>query len=62
MFNLTEMTQEEATAYQWAKAQNYQSVAAQYAKTLANYIERADAVDPLENMTPEEIGEMIAGM
>lgn len=34
------MTEEENQAYKWATSQEFQSVAARYAKVLARYIER----------------------
>ena len=37
------MDKDTQTAYEWAKNQNYQSVAARYAKTLANDIDRLTA-------------------
>lgn len=36
------MTEDEYKAYQWALNQNYQSVAARYAKILAKYIQKTD--------------------
>ena len=52
------MNEEEKLAYEWAKKQNYQSVAAQYARILVDYI---DHVSNLLEQAAEEI-ENINGM
>ena len=46
------MNEEEKLAYEWAKKQNYQSVAAQYARILVTYI---DYVSNLLEQAAEEI-------
>ena len=46
------MTAEQQKAYEWAKNQNYTSVAAQYAKLLANYI--TDCCTVPENKPEQE--------
>ena len=40
-----EMTVEEKQAYEWALKQDFNSVAARYARSLANYIQRIGAVE-----------------
>lgn len=37
------MTKEEEHAYNWAREQQFQSVAARYARVLAGYIQRCNA-------------------
>lgn len=46
------MNKEEKIAFEWAKKQNYQSVAARYARILADYI---DHVNGLLESAAEEI-------
>ena len=53
------MNEEEKLAYEWAKKQNYQSVAAQYAKILTGYIDHVNilleqAAEEIENMNGME--------
>lgn len=48
----TRMNKEEKIAFEWAKKQNYQSVAARYARILADYI---DHVNGLLESAAEEI-------
>ena len=49
------MNEEEKLAYEWAKNQKYQSVAAQYAKILSDYIDHTrdlleQAAEEIENV------------
>jgi len=46
------MTKEEEHAYNWAREQQFQSVAARYARALARYIERCrlQAVEPAQSV------------
>ena len=49
------MNEEEKIAFEWAKNQNYQSVAARHAKILADYIDHVNsllesAVEDIENI------------
>lgn len=61
------MPAEQKKAYEWAKNQNYSSVAAQYAKVLADYITDCTAPEnkPLTNgdrirsMSNEELAEFL---
>lgn len=48
----SKVNEEEKLAYEWAKKQNYQSVAAQYARILVTYI---DYVNNLLEQAAEEI-------
>ena len=50
------MNQEQRQAYEWAKNQDYQSVAARYAKILAGLIDEMNP--PNEPLTIEELREM----
>lgn len=50
------MNQEQRQAYEWAKSQNYQSVAARYAKILAGLIDEMNP--PNEPLTLEQLREM----
>ena len=50
------MNQEQRQAYEWAKNQNYQSVAARYAKILAGLVD--EMTPPNEALTLEELREM----
>lgn len=45
------MNQEQRQAYEWAKSQNYQSVAARYAKVLAGLVD--EMTPPNEPLTCE---------
>lgn len=53
------MNKEEKLAYEWAKNQNYQSVAARYAKILVAYIDHSknlleQAAEEIENIYGQE--------
>lgn len=53
------MNEDEKIAYEWAKNQNYQSVAAQYANILVGYIDYANslleqAAEEIENVYGQE--------
>lgn len=53
------MNEEEKLAYDWAKNQNYQSVAARYAKILVDYIDHSknlleQAAEEIENIYGQE--------
>lgn len=53
------MNEEEKQAYEWAKNQNYQSVAAKYARILIDYIDHANGLleqsaEEIENMYGKE--------
>ena len=50
------MNQEQRQAYEWAKNQNYQSVAARYAKILAGLVD--EITPPNEPLTIEQLREM----
>lgn len=50
------MNQEQRQAYEWAKNQNYQSVAARYAKILAGLVD--EITPPNEALTLEQLREM----
>ena len=50
------MNQEQRQAYEWAKSQNYQSVAARYAKVLAGLVD--EMTPPNEPLTLDELREM----
>lgn len=50
------MNQEQRQAYEWAKSQNYQSVAARYAKVLAGLVD--EMTPPNEPLTIEQLREM----
>lgn len=47
------MNQEQRQAYEWAKSQNYQSVAARYAKVLAGLVDEMTL--PNEPLTPCDV-------
>ena len=54
-----QMNEEEKLAYEWAKNQKYQSVAAQYAKILSDYIDHTrdlleQAAEEIENVYGKE--------
>ena len=53
------MNQEQRQAYEWAKNQDYQSVAARYAKILAGLIDEMNP--PNEPLTLEQLREMDGG-
>lgn len=53
------MNDEEKQSYEWAKNQSYQSVAARYAKILADYIDHVNgllesAIEEIENVYGQE--------
>ena len=53
------MNEEEKLAYEWAKNQNYQSVAARYSKILSDYIDHSSdlleqAAEEIENIYGRE--------
>lgn len=50
------MNQEQRQAYEWAKNQDYQSVAARYAKILAGLVD--EIATPNEPLTLEQLREM----
>ena len=50
------MNQEQRQAYEWAKNQNYQSVAARYAKILAELVD--EITPPNEPLTLEQLRKM----
>lgn len=50
------MNQEQRQAYEWAKNQNYQSVAARYAKILAGLVD--EIAPPNEPLSIEQLREM----
>ena len=50
------MNQEQRQAYEWAKNQNYQSVAARYAKVLAGLVD--EMTPPDEPLSIEQLREM----
>lgn len=50
------MNQEQRQAYEWAKKQNYPSVAARYSKILAGLVD--EITQPNEPLTLEELREM----
>lgn len=50
------MNQEQRQAYEWAKNQDYQSVAARYAKILAGLVD--EIAPPNEPLTLEQLREM----
>lgn len=50
------MNQEQRQAYEWAKSQNYQSVAARYAKVLAGLVDEMTL--PNEPLSIEQLREM----
>ena len=50
------MNQEQRQAYEWAKSQNYQSVAARYAKVLAGLVD--EMTPPNEPLTLDELRQM----
>ena len=50
------MNQEQRQAYEWAKNQDYQSVAARYAKSLAGLVD--EIAPPNEPLTLDELREM----
>lgn len=50
------MNQEQRQAYEWAKNQNYQSVAARYAKILAGLVD--EITPPNEPLTIKQLREM----
>lgn len=50
------MNQEQRQAYEWAKNQDYQSVAARYAKILAGLVD--EIATPNEPLTLDELREM----
>lgn len=52
------MTNEEKQVYDWALHQNYQSVAAKNAKTLAELLTKILSVKSGEPLTPEQLREM----
>ena len=53
------MTPEQRQAYEWAKNQNYTSVAAQYAKTLVGLVDELQAeIERLQNFDPNDVSKM----
>lgn len=63
-----QMTAEQKTAYEWAKGQNYPSIAARSAKALAEYIEGNNIIpenkplmvgDHIRSMTNEELANLL---
>lgn len=56
------MTVEQKQAYEWAKNQEYQSVAARYAKTLAGLVDELQAeIERLQNFDPKNVSKMFMG-
>lgn len=53
---VSDVNQEQRQAYEWAKNQNYQSVAARYAKILAGLVD--EITPPNEALTLEQLREM----
>lgn len=51
------MNQEQRQAYEWAKNQNYQSVAARYAKILAGLVD--EIAPPNEPLNEEQLKKMV---
>lgn len=53
------MTVEQKQAYEWAKNQDYQSVAARYAKTLAGLVDELQAeIERLQTFDPKDVSKM----
>lgn len=53
---VSDVNQEQRQAYEWAKNQNYQSVAARYAKILAGLVD--EITPPNDPLTIEQLREM----
>lgn len=47
------MTKEEEQAYNWAREQQFQSVAARYVRVLAGYIQRCNAGESTPSGSPD---------
>lgn len=61
MLKTSRMTEEQQEAYEWAKNQNYQSVAARYAKLLADYITECISVPENKPLTWDQVATLKPG-